>query len=112
MYESRSLTGDADSLASHLDEAITTGSISATIEHQEELSVGDARVIIRIYERYSMMGESRVSLSVSILEVGDDLRVALATSGGSQAVFWKLNTFGEEAFMGKAIEAIDSFPQR
>jgi hypothetical protein len=31
------------------------------------------------------------------------------TAGGSQAVFWKVNTFGEEAFLAKAVEALESF---
>lgn len=66
-------------------------------------------MVLRTYERYSMTGSNRVTLSVSILAVGDLMEVALTTSGGSEAMFFKINTFGEEAFMGKAIEALEAF---
>ena len=111
MYQTRSLVGSADAVATHLDEAISRGSVSASIEHQDELSIGDARMILRTYERYSMMGGNRVTLSVSILAVGDRMEVALTTSGGSEAVFFKINTFGEDAFMDKGIEALEAFPR-
>ncbi len=111
MYETRSLNGSADALADYLDNAISRGSVSASIEHGDELSIGDARMIVRTYERYSVIGSNRVTLSVSILAVGDHLEVALTTSGGSEAVFFKINTFGEQAFMDKAIAAIDSLPR-
>ena len=111
MYQTRSLVGSADALAAHLDEAITRGSISASIEHHDELAIGDARMILRTYERYSMTGGNRLTLSVSILAVGDRMEVALTTSGGSQGVFLKFNTFGEGAFMDKGLEALDAFPR-
>jgi len=109
MYQSRSLVGSADALAAHLDSAIASGSVSASLENSDALSIGDARLVVRTYERFSMAGSNRVSLSVSILEVGDQLKVALSTAGGSQAVFFKINTFGEEAFMQKGLAALDAF---
>ncbi len=109
MYQITSLKGSADALAEHLDERITSGSASASIEHKGELKLGDARMVLRTYERYSLMGGNRVTLSVSILAVGDAMEVALTTSGGSQAVFLKVNTVGEETFMQKALEAVGSF---
>lgn len=109
MYQTRSLVGSADALATHFDNAISTGSVSASVEHDEELSIGDARVILRTYERYSVTGGNRLTMSVTILAVAERLEVALATSGGSQGVFFKINKFGEEAFMDRGVEAIDSF---
>ena len=109
MYETRSLTGSPDGLANHLDAAITGGSASATIENGDELSIGDARLIVRTYERYSMTGGNRLTLSVSILAVGDRMEVALTTSGGSEAIFFKINRFGEDAFMEKGIQAVEAF---
>jgi hypothetical protein len=50
-----------------------------------------------------------VSLSVSILAVGDRMKVSAITSGGSTGMFFKVNTLGEEAFLAKAVEAIDSY---
>jgi hypothetical protein len=46
-----------------------------------------------------MMGKNRVSLNVTLVGNGDNLHISAVTSGGSQAVFFKINTFGEEAFL-------------
>ncbi|WP_062518497.1 DUF6054 family protein [Demequina gelatinilytica] len=112
MYETRSLTGSADALAAHLDRDIVRGSASASVEHQDELTIGDARMLLRTYERYSMTGSNRLTLSVSILAVGDRMEVALTTSGGSEAVFFKMNTFGETAFMERGLAAVEDFARR
>ncbi len=53
------------------------------------------------------MGGNRVSLSLTLLDDGSGkLHLIAITSGGSQAVFWKVNTFGEEAFLDKLRELL------
>lgn len=44
-----------------------------------------------------------------MLAVGTDLAVSVVAAGGSNAIVWKLNTFGEEAFLDLALRAIRSF---
>ena len=34
------------------------------------------------------------------------VHVTAITSGGSQALFWKINTFGEEAFLQKLADLL------
>jgi hypothetical protein len=101
--------GDARALAAHVDDAITRGSVSASIEVQDEVAIGDARMILRTYERFSALGGNRLTLSMSILAVDTTMEVALTTSGGSQAIFFKVNTFGEEDFMNQGRQALDTF---
>ncbi|MFL6108967.1 MAG: DUF6054 family protein [Marmoricola sp.] len=103
------LTGNVETLVAHLDSTIIAGSVSANVEDGADRRIGDARMVVRVYERYSAMGGNRVSLSIAVLAVGTQLAVTAITSGGSQAVFWKVNTFGEEAFMDKAKQALGSF---
>jgi len=105
----RELTGDVDRLVAHLDRAIPGGSISAKLEAATEHEIGDARMVVRAYERFSAIGGNRVCLCVSVLAVGDQLALSAVSSGGSQAVFFKLNTFGEEAFLHRAVEAIEGY---
>jgi hypothetical protein len=108
-YFEQELTGDVDAFVAHLDRSIPGSSITANLESSAEHRIGDARMVVRAYERYSAMGGNRVSLCVSVLAVGDRIAVSAVSSGGSQAMFWKLNTFGEEAFLRKAVEAIGSY---
>jgi hypothetical protein len=107
-YE-QELTGDVDALIAHLDRAIPEGSITAKFEDGGDHRIGDARMVVRVYERYSALGGNRVSLCISVLAVGDQLALTATSSGGSQAMFLKVNTFGEEAFLQKAVAAIRAY---
>jgi hypothetical protein len=46
-----------------------------------------------------MMGGNRVSLNITLIGNGNNLFLTAITSGGSQAVFFKVNTMGEESFL-------------
>jgi hypothetical protein len=107
-YE-QELEGDVDGLVAHLDEQILRGSVSAKVEDGSDHTIGDARMVVRVYERYSAFGGNRVSLNISILAVGRRLAVTAITAGGSQAMFFKLNTVGEENFLSKAVDALRGY---
>jgi hypothetical protein len=103
------LTGDPDALVAHLDSAIVSGSMTAKLEHAVDHTIGDARLLVRVYERYSATGGNRLSLSISVLAVGTDLAVSLVAAGGANAVLFKVNTFGEEAFLKLALRGLEDF---
>ena len=62
---------------------------------------------MRVYERYSYFGGNRVSLSVTLVGRGEELFLSAITSGGSQAMFFKVNTWGEESFLDALEEVVD-----
>ena len=64
---------------------------------------------VRVYERYSFTGGNRVSLSLTLLQSGGRIFLSAITSGGSQAVFWKINIFGEEAFLDTIRETVENY---
>jgi len=97
-YE-KTFTGNFNEILNSIHNGILDGSFSASYEDGSNFSVGEIRCAVRVYERYSMMGKNRVSLNVTLIGNGDNLHVTAITSGGSQAVFFKINTFGEEAFL-------------
>ncbi len=109
---SQTLTGDPDELVQQVDDAIVSGSVTASLEHGINHQVGDARMLVRVYERYSAMGGNRVSLCLSVLAVGDQMSVSAVTAGGSQAAFFKVNTVGEESFLEHAVRAIQAYEER
>ena len=88
-----------DAVLDAIDTAILRGSVSASREDGSDFSAGGHRCAVRVYERYSVIGSNRVSLNVTLLEDGPGVLLSAITSGGSQAVFFKLNTFGEESFL-------------
>ena len=97
-YE-RAFTGDFDTVLEKLHDGVLNGSASASYEDGSDYCAGDFRCAVRVYERYSWTGGNRVSMNLTLAGRGRDLFLSAITSGGSQAMFFKVNTFGEEAFL-------------
>lgn len=96
----RIVTGiDVNRLSQSIIEGITSRSISASLEDQSYYTVGNVTCIVLVFERYSVLGSNRVSLNVTLLGTPEFVRVIAISSGGSEALFFKVNTFGEEAFL-------------
>lgn len=102
----RTITGDFNEILHRIVEGIVNGSVSANLEESSDFRIGETRCSIRVFERYSYMGGNRVSLSVTLFGKGDTVYLSAITSGGSQAMFFKINTFGEEAFLDKLRELL------
>lgn len=90
-----------DSLARRITKGILDSSASATLEESSNFSAGGAKCAVRVFERYSAFGGNRVSLSVTLFQAGEYTHLSAITSGGSQAILFKVNTFGEGAFLEK-----------
>lgn len=101
------LYGDFDQWLNRIENGIRDGSISASLEDASDFRCGDARCSVRVFERYSYTGSNRVSLSVTLFQNADEpIRLSAITAGGSQALFFKINTWGEEAFLDKLRELL------
>lgn len=103
------LQGEFETILQAIERAVLGGSVSASKEDESNFSSGGNRCAVRVYERYSMTGSNRVSLSLTLLQDGPRVQLSAITAGGSQAVFFKINTFGEEAFLDHVRSAVDRF---
>ena len=99
--------GDFDRALDYFHRGILDASMSASYEDGSDFTAGEVRCAVRVYERYSYMGGNRVSMSLTLVGKGDDLFLSAITSGGSQAMFFKINTWGEEAFLDTLRQLID-----
>ena len=104
----RTLTGDFDQVLSRLEGGVLNGSMSATLEDSSDFTVGEARVAVRMFERYSWSGNNRVAMSLTLVGDGGRLHLTAITAGGSQAMFFKINTWGEEAFLDTLAQVVDN----
>lgn len=68
--------------------------------------MGDVKIAVRAYERFSVIGSSRVSLTLTFVSDGDFVHLTAISSGGSQAVFFKINTWGESSFLENLTDEI------
>lgn len=105
----RSINENFDQLLLNIESGILNSSMSASLEESSDFRSGSARCSVRVFERYSYTGGNRVSMSVTLFQNGEDDPVQLSaiTAGGNQAVFFKINTWGEEAFLDKLSEVLD-----
>ena len=103
------ITGDFDTVLSRLHNGVLGASVSASYEDGSDYAAGGVRCAVRVYERYSWTGSNRVSMSLTLVGRGQDLFLSAITSGGSQAMFFKINTWGEEAFLDTLRAVLNSF---
>lgn len=93
------LNGTFADILADIDKAINK-SVSASMEDSSSFVFGsEERCEVRVWERFSWSGNNRVSLSLTLVGTDGSIMASAITSGGSQAVFFKLNTFGEESFL-------------
>lgn len=103
----KTLEEDFDQLLDRIKEGILNGSETASLEDASDFRSGDARCSVRVFERYSAIGSNRVSLNVTLFQNGDEpVLLSAITAGGSQGIIFKINTFGEKAFLNKLREIL------
>ena len=110
-YE-KHLTGNFDEVLNAVTDGVLNGSMSASYEDGSDWTNGTVRCAVRVFERYSYMGGNRVSMNVTLVGNDRDLFLSAITSGGSQAVFFKLNTLGEESFLEKLVPIVENYARR
>lgn len=97
---------DFDELLGRIEQGILNGSVSATLEAGSDFRGTDSRCSVRVFERYSYAGGNRLSMNITLYQTGDEIHLSAITAGGSQALLWKVNTWGEEAFLEKLEELL------
>ena len=103
------LHGDFDRTLEYFHDGIMDASMSASFEDESYWQRSGVRCCIRVYERYSFGGGNRVSMALTLVGDGEDLFLSAITSGGSQAMFFKINTWGEEAFLDTLRELAERY---
>lgn len=93
------LQGDYDQALNYFHNGILNGSMSASFEEESYFQSAGVRVTVRVYERYSWSGGNRLSMTMTLMGDGERLYLSGITAGGSQALVFKINTWGEEAFL-------------
>ena len=103
----KSVKGDFNQILQNIENGILNSSISATLEEAEDFRGENSRCSVRVFERFSYYGSNRVSMTVTLFqEANGIIYISGITAGGSRAMFFKLNTIGEEAFLDKLREIL------
>jgi len=105
----RRLKGDFDSLLQTLDREILKRDTSAAFQGGSDFAAGGVRCAVRVYERFSVMGSGRLGANITLFDDGNDLSLSIIASGGSQAIFFKINTWSEGAFAQDIARIVDEW---
>lgn len=103
----RAVQGDFKTIVDALHAAVMDGSASASFEEESDMSGDGYDCAVRVYERYSWFGGNRVSMVLAVAGANGKYKVTAVTSGGSRAVFFKVNRVGESAFLDTVVRAIE-----
>ena len=103
----QTVSGDFYELLRKIENGIQNSSMSASLEEFSDFESGTARCSVRVFERYSYVGDNRVSLNVTLFQNGSGpIQLSAIAAGGSQAMLFKINTWGEDAFLEKLRELL------
>ena len=103
----RYIDGNFNETLEKIHNGILDSSLSASYEDGSDWEKGDVKCAVRVYERYSTFGGNRVSLNVTLVGTDGELFLTGITSGGSQAVFFKINTLGQDAILDCLVELFE-----
>lgn len=107
-YEAE-LRGNFYEILDAVNDAVMSNSASASLEEKSDFSAENTVCAVRVYERFSYSGSNRVSMNITLLNAADRIFITVITSGGSQGMFLKLNTFGESAFLDTVISTVERY---
>lgn len=102
---------DFDTVLNYFHNGILESSMSASYEDESYAMFAGVRCCVRVYERYSISGSNRLSLTMMIVGDGNEIHVSAITSGGSQGMLFKFNTFGEQNFLDVFQSLAERFPR-
>ena len=107
----RTVVGQLSEVVPFLEAGVLGRSRSASAEAAVDLGTSAGGIAVRGYERFSMMGNNRVGMSDTAIQDGPYVHIVGITLGGSQAVFLKLNTIGEEEFLATLNSTISQWEE-
>lgn len=107
------IPGDIDEFTSYFEKAILERKLFSTVKHQFRTKVNDVCCSVQVFEGYTFLGGNWLTMNVTAIEYGGQLKVAVMTSGGSNALFFKNSSLGVDAeikMLKEAKEIISDWP--
>ncbi len=87
-----------DEVLDYFHQNLLGGNISTSYEEGSQYYTGAVRCALRVYERYSIMGDGRLSLTLMLLENGGKIFMSAISAAGGRGV-GKLVGWGEDRFL-------------
>jgi len=99
---------DFDETLHYLHNYLSTCSITASFEDGSNYQSGNLQIAVRVYERYSLMGGNRLSMTVTLATAGNEIFASAITAAGGGGVV-KVFNWGEDEFLKHFVTAAEQF---
>lgn len=103
------VNGNIHQFLDYLEENLSFLGTSVSLEDSSVYSFSGVDIGVYVLERYSYMGGNRLSLNLTITGDQHSSQITAITAGGSQAVFFKINTIGEDNFLQRFIDLVNQY---
>ena len=104
-----SLQTDFDEFVRSIKEGVEQRSSTISLEEESDISAENLRIHVVAYERYAFVGKNRSSLNLTFVGVDGTVHLIGTATGGSSAVFVKVNTWSEQSFLDTLIFAANDY---
>ncbi|UNL86994.1 DUF6054 family protein [Priestia koreensis] len=94
-YE-KTIIGQFDEVVERLDQDISNSGISMKLVDETNYTLGDAKVAVRVYDKYFMRNGNRASLSLTVVGHEQTVFVSAIGAGGGQGIFLNFSLGAED----------------
>ena len=105
----KTVVGDFLELKKYIEDELPKLSTTFSFEEGFEGISNGRRYWVAACERYAYTGRGRASLNITLLEEDDGNHIMATSTGASQAMFFKINTWSEESFLDTLRDVLEEF---
>lgn len=87
----KTIVADFNKIVGELDKAIINSAVSMNLVDENSYRSGEVQVLVRVYDKYYMRNGSRASLSLTVVDNGNELYISAIGAGGGQGVIFNLS---------------------
>lgn len=103
------ISGEIFAAVTEIETLLTQKSATFSVEEESFQTFGENKMIAKAYERYSYFGGNRVGMTVIFVETNQKISITAFSVGGSRAMIFKINTWGENEFLSTLAEAVNDY---
>ena len=91
----KQITGNFDAIVTNLEQDILENGLSMNLVDASDFQYENARIAVRVYDKYFMRNKSRASLNLTIVGNNNQVFISAIGAGGGTGVFFNLSRGAE-----------------
>ena len=99
---------DFDEVLNYFHNHLSGSSFSSSYEDGSDFRRGSVKVAVRVYEKYTIMGDNRLSMTITLATDGTDIFASAITAAGGGG-FVKVWGWGEDSYLEHFVDAAKQF---